>query len=74
MLKRIVGVNICFDCKKACGGCSWSKDFEPVPGWIAEECYIPIVEDNLTCHIETYHITACPQFEPDRRMVVDMDE
>ena len=61
--------NICFDCKRACGGCSWSENdpvtgkirFEPVPGWTAER--VPI---NLSWGIDfTYHITACPLFEPD---------
>lgn len=36
--------NICFDCQRACGGCSWSAChpvtgkplFLPVPGWTAE--------------------------------------
>ena len=35
------GSNICFDCDRACGGCSWSEvnpetgrvKFEPIPGW-----------------------------------------
>ena len=34
------GTNICFDCEKACGGCSWSEvdpetkkvRFQPIPG------------------------------------------
>lgn len=36
--------NICFDCQRACGGCSWSAChtvtgkplFLPVPGWTAK--------------------------------------
>ncbi len=66
--------NICFDCKKACGQCSWSAAdpltgellFEPVPGWTAEE-----VEQNRKYRNKypstTYHITACPLFEPDEK-------
>lgn len=64
--------NICFDCKKACGQCSWSAAdpltgellFQPVPGWTAEK-----IEQNgkYRCKYSgpTWHITACPLFEPD---------
>ena len=53
--------NICFDCQKACGGCAWSTDFTPVPGWTAEKVmhkYAGVWKPN-------YHITACPEFVPD---------
>lgn len=60
--------NICFDCQNACGGCSWSAVgdygkllFEPVPGWTAEPTSF-IVDGRV---VNTYHITACPQFKPD---------
>ena len=61
--------NICFYCKKACGDCSWSaidpvtKEplFEPIPGWTAE----PAVQRNGKTPVNTYHITACPEFDPD---------
>ena len=66
--------NICIDCKKACGKCSWSACdpvtgrllFEPVPGWTAE----PVLQ-NIGHHKNkmrkqlTYSITACPLFEPE---------
>lgn len=63
--------NICFDCKKACGGCSWSEldsktlrpRFEPVPGWDAAKTFFK----NGNQKIETYHIRACPLFERDDR-------
>lgn len=66
--------NICFDCKKACGGCSWSAvdpitgkvKFEPAPGWTAEKVMLNSGWSNgKACFIETYHITACPLFEHD---------
>jgi len=71
---RIPKVNICFDCKKACGKCSWSAidpvtgkvKFEPVPGWTAEKMEINFSWSNgRPCFSETYHITACPLFERD---------
>ena len=76
-LERIVGSNICFDCKKACGGCPWTEidphtgrpRFEPVPGWTAEKAVIPCTygyyRNKSTGGIQTYHITACPLFEKD---------
>lgn len=73
--------NICFDCKKACGGCSWSEldpvtgkpRFEPVPGWTAKPARLFYWGGNGTkrCFDETYEITACPLFEPDIREVND---
>lgn len=50
---------LCWDCKKACGGCSWSKNFEPVPGWQAEKRVLY----NAKIPVVSYHITACPEFE-----------
>ena len=75
MLERIIGNNICFDCQKACGDCSWSDNFEPVPGWTAEKCHY----HGVGKYKDTYHITACPEFEPDRicnrrERLVDTDE
>lgn len=51
--------NICFDCENACGKCSWSKKFEPVPGWTAEPDEMP-AKGRM---IKTFHITECPLFE-----------
>lgn len=45
---------LCCWCGKFWGGCSWSKDFIPVAGWTA------------TPTIESYLITACPDFVADR--------
>ena len=62
--------NICWDCKKACGKCSWTAVnpltgellWQPVPGWTAEKIERVVHPDVV---VETYHITACPLFEPD---------
>lgn len=58
--------NICFDCQNACGGCSWSIDFTPVPGWTAEKKMIKAgsKRDGVRW-IETFRITACPEFVKD---------
>lgn len=63
--------NICFDCDKACGGCSWTEidpiterpRFEPVPGWTAEKTMLNVGSSgNRRRFLKTYHITACPEF------------
>lgn len=51
--------DLCFRCDKACGGCSWSKSFAPIPGWTAEPSRICVGIDNF---VETWHITDCPEF------------
>lgn len=70
---RVIGANICFDCEKACGGCSWSAAdpvtgkllWEPVPGWTAEAVTLKIGGNQGGARYqETYRITACPEFTP----------
>jgi hypothetical protein len=75
--------NICIDCQRACGGCSWTEvdletnkiRFEPIPGWTATP-----VRLNLGGVVSgprfttTYHITACPLYAPDpprKRRIAD---
>lgn len=63
--------NICFDCDKACGGCSWSEidpatdrpRFAPVTGWTAEKIMLNVgAVKNQKRFLQTYHITACPEY------------
>lgn len=71
--------NICIDCNRACGGCSWSEvdpvtdkiRFEPVPGWTAEPVYKQIGTKGRGKRqiVDTYRITACPLFEGDNYKV-----
>lgn len=59
-----VSKQLCWDCKKATGGCSWSKNFIPVPGWTATPAVIKSTSGRNNVMItETYSITACPEFE-----------
>lgn len=53
----------CWGCKHACGGCSWSQSFIPVPGWDATETFV----DPSKCGgaYKSYQIEKCPEFEPD---------
>ncbi len=65
------GTNICFDCKKACGGCSWSEfdphtkqpAYKPVEGWKAIK--VPYLIGSGSGIDSTYYISWCPEFEPD---------
>lgn len=52
---------LCWDCKKACGYCNWSRSLEPVKGWTAEK----VTRKSGNTSYETYHISACPEFEKD---------
>ena len=49
----------CITCGNACGGCSWSQDFTPVEGWIAE----PTVNRE---GVESFHVVDCPEYCKDR--------
>ena len=59
--------NICFDCQRACGDCSWSEydldrktaRLKPVEGWTAK-----LVKYQDSGY--TYEITECPLFIPDK--------
>ena len=49
---------ICWVCKNACGGCSWSKEFKPVTGWLAKTTIIKDSEGDIF----SYKIKKCPEF------------
>ena len=49
----------CYSCAKACGKCSWSGDFLPVPGWSAA----PVLDQKGRLY--SYQIDDCPEFVPD---------
>lgn len=65
--------NICFDCQRACGGCSWSAwdpvtekpMFRPVPGWTATPSKVDNAKGRKAKPVWTYHVTACPLFVRD---------
>ena len=57
---------ICWECKKATCGCSWSKYFKPVEGWEAEPTTVK--DENYT--YSSYLVKSCPEFEPDNRRVL----
>lgn len=51
---------LCFFCKNACGGCSWSRNFTPVEGWTAKMVIRKGIIHERYC--KTYDIISCPEF------------
>jgi len=51
---------ICWDCRNATGKCSWSKDFTPVAGWVAEPT---VIRSNYGTGIQSYIVKRCPLFK-----------
>lgn len=50
---------LCWQCGKSCtGGCSWSKDFVPVNGWVAEQ----------NQKTGSYSVITCPEFVKSRKL------
>lgn len=57
---------MCYDCAKALGGCSWADNFEPVNGWQAEKTHKSRGSGKYADIIDSYDILFCPEFEPDK--------
>ncbi len=55
---------LCWECKRATGGCRWSADLKPVKGWDAEKVIIKDFEGD----IESYKVKACPLFIPESKI------
>lgn len=53
--------SICWDCKNALLGCSWSCDFVPVEGWEAVKSEI-INSAGKNKATQTYRVVSCPEF------------
>ena len=53
---------LCWDCAKACGGCSWSAELKPVEGWVAEETKVATKADKF---LESCRVVSCPEFQRD---------
>lgn len=56
-------MQLCWDCVKYAGGCSWSRDFTPVPGWDAT----PTVKTCGQRPLHSFAIRGCPEFEREVR-------
>lgn len=54
---------LCWDCKMSTDmSCSWSSDFEPVPGWEAEPEKLKIGDGRSESYSDSFNVTACPLF------------
>lgn len=58
-------VQLCWNCAKATGFCSWSREFRPVNGWVAKDVRLKMTLPTGTKYIKTFHILFCPEFEYD---------
>ena len=58
------GSTLCWDCKNAVLGCSWSRDFVPVEGWKAVPTKVYGGEERVT---DSFNVLECPEFVPDER-------
>ena len=48
----------CWTCLKSYNGCSWSRSFIPVPGWVAKK-----IDIKLTMDVTAYAVKKCPEYE-----------
>lgn len=55
---------LCWFCRKATGGCSWSHHFEPIEGWDAEPTLVG-TQKSAGGMQRSYHVKHCPEFEVD---------
>ena len=53
---------ICWDCRKARGGCTWSAELEPVEGWEAEPT---VRKPGTKDEMHSFIVYDCPEFERD---------
>lgn len=60
-IRRIENEHLCWHCQNVCCGCSWSRCFKPVNGWIAEQT---IIKDS-TKDFSSYKVHKCPEFIKD---------
>lgn len=70
----ILKQTLCWSCKNACGGCSWSKSLKPVEGWVAEETrivrhyrYKKVGTNGKAFRDKSYRVEACPLYQKEQR-------
>ena len=56
--KNVRRGTLCWECKNACGGCSWSRHFIPVSGWDAEETTLKCLDGD----IKSFFVNSCPEY------------
>ena len=59
---------LCWKCKKACGLCSWSHHFEPIPGWTAKPIHRRSgTSKGIDVMMDTFSIKECPEYDPEEK-------
>ena len=58
---------LCWECKNACGGCSWSHNLEPVEGWTVVETGPAEWMTSVQKMVPSVTVKECPEFIRDRR-------
>ena len=62
---------ICWECKKATGGCSWSKKkAKPVDGWEADSTIVK--GDGYT--FPSYLVKQCPEYAQDDKRILPTEK
>lgn len=59
---------LCWDCERACGGCSWSQSLKPVHGWTATKLQMKTRTEwngQPGRDVASYIVHDCPQFKRD---------
>lgn len=54
--------SLCWKCKNATGGCSWSNRLQPVEGWTASEEAEPQYISEKMRSIPNYRVIDCPEY------------
>jgi len=57
---------ICWECKNACGKCSWSSRLEPVEGWDAKPTKVVDYAAGKKVITDSFKVKHCPLFAKDR--------
>lgn len=76
-MRKKMEMTLCWCCRNAVPdvetgvGCSWSRGFQPVPGWRAVPDSIYIGGGKPA--VPTYHVIECPEFRADRPDVSNLD-
>lgn len=76
---------LCWTCRNACGGCSWSEvdkatnrvRFQPVKGWVATKTRVLVNSgrgQTGRCYDTSYIVRFCPLYEADAAMDPTQEE
>lgn len=59
--------SLCWNCKRNCSGCSWSKSYIPVNGWVAEKKTYSVTSNKRypPTVYDSYTVKKCALYEQD---------